>query len=244
MKAKKSIGKKIKSYFFKLIIGYILFVMVCTVGLIIYSSEPLGAILVVDQLLVTGPIKRLFMKPISSDEEMVKIFYQHRKSFERLVEIHRNECFYDKDRKKDASEEKRLQELIGIKKLVSSNLDKWVPAPYSQEARQFRKQFSRKISDQSYADITHYCRYGAPKFAFENYSLDYFYKGWIYFPVAPRINGGELLVPGRSYGSLSRYQMYDNLADLNWILRFKLGYSCVYRKIEPQWFLFVCSGKQ
>jgi len=231
MKAKKSIGKKIKSYFFKLIIGYILFVMVCTVGLIIYSSEPLGAILVVDQLLVTGPIKRLFMKPISSDEEMVKIFYQHRKSFERLVEIHRNECFYDVDRKKDPSKENYLQEQIGLRRVISSKRDIWVHTPYSPEATKFRKQFSRQKSKQSFLDKTNRCQYGAPKFAFENYPVDPLYKGWIYFPVAPRIDNGELLEPGNYDGSVSNYQVYDNLADLDWISRFKLGYSCVYRKI-------------
>jgi hypothetical protein len=66
-------------------------------------------------------------------------------------------------------------------------------------------------------------------------------KDYYFFPEAPRIENDELLGPMKADGEYS--YSYRVLPSLN---RFPIPwkpYECVYRQIEPQWFIRMCKGR-
>ncbi|HFB66296.1 MAG TPA: hypothetical protein ENJ60_12230 [Aeromonadales bacterium] len=235
--------KNIKLILFVPLSVYLVFVIGFYLYWTVATSDPFNTLTFTYYKLIHDPIKRLTARPVASDELMIKVFYKNRKSFERLVEIHKKKCFYNINGNKIKSEEFKIQQKIGMIDLSSSTLDTWVPDPYSKEADKLRKKISKKYQDFPFTS-KRVCAYGSAFFYYENYPVDLLFKGWVYFPSIPVVVNGELLEPLYGYGKdFVRYQVRGELDSL------KLGFmesltKYVYRQIEPQWFLFVCPGKR
>ena len=82
----------------------------------------------------------------------------------------------------------------------------------------------------------------APRGGFRALKLRYAFigKDYQFFPEAPRIEHGELLWPINTRGEYPARARV--LPSLNRFPDKWKGYECVYRQIEPRWFIAMCNG--
>lgn len=212
----------------------------------------------------------LIRNPLPSDEEMVANFKAHRADFVEAVRRYReypaDYTPWDWYKEGDTLE---LFKRAGIDSIehVSSV---WLPDPYAVEtAVKVRRELLRakdyslfdrygelriqpattpRIEHPDRGDHRRHYR-GSPLFGV-------IWKEYYFFPQAPRIENGLLLGPlsivGRGAhgavfhekeGVATAHQFTARvLPTLNRLPRKWQGYECVYRRIEPQWFIGMCNG--
>ena len=192
---------------------------------------------------------------LASDEEMIANFKAHREDFQRLTQLYVAEgscgelpAYYVGEGKSElrASPETRiLLERTGIGRINGTPIGGlWLPNPYSIEtAKNAQKYDSIPTNPFQALNFTF-------KGPFRHVSASLRYrrvtKALFYVPVQPKIENGELLFPvglGGNYQrralvlpSLNSYPAIwerDRPDDFD-------RYQCVYRQIEPQWFIEMC----
>lgn len=184
-----------------------------------------------------------FDNKLPRDEEMIAHFRAHRAEFEELVTLYRNYRPLPSDPPAwdDIQEIKARRERIGVR-YVTEQLGIWLPNPYSPETGKLilelihSHQFGRS-EDRRYktlkitpADRRYYWmasfRYGT------------IWKDYNHFPEAPKVENGQLWTSiddrGRS-DSMGLVLESLNAFPPNW----EKG-DCVYRPIEPKWFIRMC----
>ena len=184
--------------------------------------------------------------PLPSDEEMIEHFQEHREGFEALVQRYRNfEVGLDGFHSKWKSEEGTELMLKRAKVWhVGHVAPIWYPNPYSLKSA--NAVYAQSLDKQdSYAL---FYKYGSltvnvePRKEYRATNLFYIkiWKNFIYFPEIPRIENEKLLLPFNTKGAISgedRVLLTLNKLPNNW-----KDYECVFRQIEPQWFIRMCNG--
>lgn len=208
-----------------------------------FKSGPLLGMLQTDRLIISGPIKR-YLNPVGSDEQMLIRFQRDRSIFEKLVQIHKEKCFINPQTHAEYPEVTELKKELGLWGLQNGTGAFWLPNPYSESAAEQMRTIARENEEKNvplYEIEKQHCFYGAPKFELERFPTDRLVKGLIYFPIEPKVIGGVLYRPsGLGANDPYRYEkVLESLNDLP-IGFWRIQKSCAFRKIEPQWFLFVC----
>lgn len=187
----------------------------------------------------------LTRNPLPSDEEFIAQFQAHRADFEELVRRYRHfEPGPDKShnlwQKQGNTQEILLR--AGIRR-INYSTPVWFPNPYLLETARKVKELREKSGSIA---ISH--KYGAlrikpaPREQYRAYDIQYVkvWKDLYFFPEVPRIENGEMLGPLDSDGKYSfRSRVFPSLNHYpdNW-----KRFECVYRPIEPQWFMRMCNG--
>jgi len=212
------------------------------------------AVLLFICILLLGPIlyflhMELGLMPLirilPSDESMIKHFHKHREDFEKMVKIFRYDFSVPFDAPSQclipSPEVQSIMERSGIDALCADS-DYWIPPdPYEKNAR-----FNTKE--------TSYRENRAIEFIFErgylrrmdgNFTL--VRKYYLYIPVIPITiderrtfklsDGKEVYADGLLKRPIEIHFLYKSLSDYPSI--FMPG-ECVYRRIEPQWFIGMC----
>lgn len=192
------------------------------------------------------------VNPLPRDEQMIENFKAHRSDFVEAVRRYRD---YPRLSGKDTSRWYKEGDTLEIYKRagidrIDYSTPIWLPNPYSIEAA--------KRAD-SLVGFAYSYKYGAlkivpattPRIKHPDQSDDSGYrrntlihcviwKDYYYFPETPRIKNGELLGPVDQNGKhsfRSRVLPSLNRLPVPW-----KDFECVYRQIEPQWFLRMCNG--
>ncbi len=192
------------------------------------------------------------VNPLPSDEQMIENFKAHRADFVEAVRRYRN---YPRLPNKDTSrwykegDTLEIYKRAGIDRIYYST-PIWLPNPYSIE--------TAKCAD-SLVGFAYSYKYGAlkivsattPRINHPDQSDDSGYrrntllhgviwKDYYYFPEVPRIENGYLhgpIYPNGNFSFCSRVLPSLNRLPFPW-----KDFECVYRQIEPQWFLCMCNG--
>lgn len=187
----------------------------------------------------------LVWNPLPDDEELITHFQTHRADFEEAVRRYRA---HPRPADKDTSlwfkegDTLDLFKRAGIR-YINSATPVWFPNPYSVETA---KKIDYELIVLKNHTLSH--KYGAldidldPRDRYYAHSLRYvvIWKSIYFIPQVPRIENGELLWPVRSNGEyFKRRRVFTSLNHLPY--RWK-DFECVYRQIEPQWFLRMCNG--
>ena len=210
--------------------------------------------------------------PLPRDEEMIEHFQAHRADFEEAVRRYREYPHLpDKDTSLWFKEGDTLEvyKRAGIDS-ITYLIPMWLPNPYSVETAIFVD----KIVDQpGRAPFEKYSSLGitpatTPRIdhpdimddsGFRKFSLKFgiVWKSYYYTPEEPRVVHGKMLwplttvgkgFPGSTYHELERVSVRQSESQVlstldvfpdNWGIM-----GCVYRQIEPQWFLQMCTSNK
>lgn len=196
--------------------------------------------------------------PLPSDEHMLDNFKAHRADFVEAVRRYRN---YPRPPHTDTSfwykegDTLELYKRAGIDGIDHSALNPYLPNPYSIETAKFVSEKTRNAKD-----FMLFHRYGVlritpatnPRINHPDQIDDHsryrrntlihgvIWKDYYFFPEAPRIENAELLGPVDQKGEYT-YRLRV-LPSLNRFPDHWKDFECVYRQIEPQWFLRMCNG--
>lgn len=207
------------------------------------DPRPFGIALM---LIILGCLQ---ISPMASDEEMISYFKAHRGELEELLKRHNK---YTAPLGKhwtwaEVPETKSLMNKIGVKEFSMIAGGLWLPTPYSRPTSQ-RIKFSREnLFDEK-------TKYSAIEIRLKGDSHYSYWSGYgiamkhlAYYPEAPNIENGWLMLPPHTdYDFLrNRKRKYVRVIDsLNtpdnpqeWG-----PMDCLYRQIEPQWFITLCVG--
>jgi hypothetical protein len=196
----------------------------------------------------------LWRTGLPSDEEMIAHFYAHRADIEELVRRFRN---FEMPEKDDSLPKNAYQwdkqpgtpELMKRARVwnITGFGPMWLPDPYSTEAVKEIEKIYKYLPARRRIFLRER-KYGAikirrnPKERFFRGHPIYLniWKNLIFFPEIPRIEDGWLLGPVRTNGR----HAYRNRTSysLNYFPKHWEEYECVYRPIEPHWFLQLCNG--
>ena len=211
----------------------------------------------------------LVWNPLPSDEEMIANFRAHRADFVEAVRRYReypaDYTPWDWYKEDDTLE---LFNRAGIDHIQHSSVV-WLPDPYAVEtAVKVRREllgakdyslFDRygalRIQPATTPRIDHPDRGDTSRHYHGSLLFGVIWKDYYFFPEAPRIENGLMLGPlgivGRG-GPGSRFHEKEGVAtvqskervlpSLNRLPRKWQDYECVYRRIEPQWFIRMCNG--
>lgn len=184
-----------------------------------------------------------FRNLLPSDEEMIAHFQAHRAEFEELVALYRNNRPLPGDTRSwgDLPEVKALREKLGTD-WVGEQLGYWLPDPYSLKtgkrvldlirSHQFGQLEVRRYSTLKLVP-TDRCRYYRGSVRYGTIWKDYHH-----FPEVPKVEGGLLWWPTNEKGEVNdKDRVFASLNSYppNW----EKG-DCVYRRIDPQWFIRMC----
>ena len=183
---------------------------------------------------------------LPKDEVLIQFFYRHKPDILELIKRYQT---YDADKSKgDHSYWEKADDTPILLKKAGVRIDEnilglWLPNPYSIETS---KLIASIGYGKEYIKLTH--KYGSLSIkpldeSYMRVSLKFgvVFKHLIYFPEPPRIENGFLLGSLRGDGEYSfRGRLYSSLDyyPKNW-LDFR---DCIYRYIEPQWFIILCSS--
>lgn len=167
---------------------------------------------------------RPYFKVLPSDQEMIDSFKKHRGDFDEI-------------RDKALSQRGYMMSLNNPpwKARVGHayQIVPWTPSVYS-SPRFVEPASTHEWSWEFHVDETMYIA-GARK----NWPHVNRLKGYAYFPLpAPRVEQGRLLGPMLKNGQQFSRRVLEQL-DGNWPADWA-SYECLLRRIEPQWFLFIC----
>ncbi len=203
-------------------------------------------ILIIPAVIAVAYYVLVIRNPLPSDEEMIAHLHEHRADIEELIRRYRN---YPSGPKIDHSKWRKegdtpgLLKRAGIDRIDFNAPGPWLPNPYSVETAKKIKLESRNTK--SFAMLN---KYGAlmlapsPRNAFHLKHLRYLFiwKDYFYIPEVPRIEYNELLGPYDTKGEYSARRRVMSSLD-SFPDKWK-DYECVYRQIEPHWFLRMCNG--
>lgn len=251
-----------------IIITPIALYLVCVLGFFVYMTfevGPFGGALVADWLLVRGPVRRE-LHSVMVDEVLLSRFWMQRPHLQKLVDINAEKCLIEplpgKDGYTESEEVKLLKREVGLRSIVAGG-ELWIP---SSQKTQFQEDKNSMINALGHArelawsgyklggkppDMQVFrdfdfqlkkmeCRFHALKFVAEASEAHSLVKGWVNFPVEPKIVNGEIYFPSLSDagGPLEKYKMLPSLDAVTWLLWPPKG--CFYRRIEARWFMYVC----
>lgn len=172
-----------------------------------------------------------------SDEEMIKHFYGHKKEIEEIVYSYRNypEPIESHYLWHDVKKNIDLMKKSGVRRVNHMPLF-FFPEPYSPAAAMRISEFLKK------PDYGLYIKHGAIKVSLDDHryyssSIKYgiLLKDYYFFPEAPKIEDGWLLVPDAT-GVPRKW-----LPVLNSLNRPPQDFAmCLLRKIELNWFICLC----
>lgn len=210
--------------------------------------------------------------PLPSDEEMIENFKANRAEFLEVVHRYRtyprapgkSSAFWERD-----GDTLELFRRAGIDALDAQEC--WLPNPYSVDtairihgaftsgsseqpemkykcgALRIRPATTPRIDHPDYGDTTRHYR--------QTILFGVIWKDYYFIPEIPRIEDGKLLDPLRVVGKrFPRAQFHEKervathqtwskvLPSLNYLPRDWKDFECVYRQIEPQWFLRMCNS--
>ncbi len=184
--------------------------------------------------------------PLPSDEQMIANLYEHRADIEELIRRYRS---YPSEPKIDHSKWRKegdtpaLLKRAGIRYIGDVIPGPWLPNPYSIETA---KKIEFETKNAKSLAIFH--KYGglnlkpSPRASFLSRHLRYVYiwKDYFYVPEVPRIENDMLLGPYDTEGKYSsRKRVLPSLDSFPDKWKY---YECVYRQVEPHWFLRICNG--
>jgi hypothetical protein len=200
---------------------------------------------------------------LPSDEEMIADFRAHKADIEELVWRYRTYSPPREPKSGETREEwlKRLPpsafnwtkqhadtpELMrkaGVHGIIHSSHTRWLPDPYSEESA---KKLAGLVKNREF-DALRWHSVVIVKFSpMGNYDDGIRHipacKDFYFIPEIPRIEGGWIIGPARRNSPPSRYGRI--LPSLDTFDRFPhpwRAFECVYRQIEPHWFLRMCNG--
>jgi len=184
----------------------------------------------------------MFRSP-PSDEEMIANFYRHQKDFDRLARIYREDTSVPTVMRVlvPTPEIAAMMSRISVATIKGDD-ETWIPPdPYSKDPDFLEQKVKSEIcrdapGARKFSGVIFYSTHG--RVTRRHYGQP-IYKQYYYVPIAPRVEDGVLVLPGTSTWSDHRV-----LETLN---RYPPGFAtfnCVYRQIEPQWFIRMCQDKQ
>jgi len=205
---------------------------------------------------------------LPSDEEMIANFQAHRADFEELVRQYRTftsaTLFANWDGRADIKEKMRR---VGIGR-ISETTYRWYPDPYSiktaqeDDKRIHNKDFTMYVSAKYWEIVVKpepENKYRSARLIHANKDvrLSAVWKDFVHIPEVPRIENGSLVgrpyvVPSKNFPDTKYYEKENVyiqqkhrrvLPSLNTIPENWKVYECVYRQLEPQWFLEMCNGR-
>jgi hypothetical protein len=197
---------------------------------------------------ISSPLS-VYVIPVSSDESMIEFFWRHRSTFEAITKIQREKCLTDPETYMQRPKIRQLREDIGLGIVTEDDSllgkELWFENPYSLEAAERTREMHKPHP--SIDPRPQQCPYRALLFYWEKYGWAQFStrwgalsKGWLYFPVPPRVENGRIYFPNYREPAREVFrQALDSLDDLpkkSW----RDARECLYRKIDDRWFLFVC----
>lgn len=238
--------------FFYLMIVCTFFVVAC------FYVGARNALYVTDYYLVSGAVK-MWVQPAVTDDELLELFEQNISDFEKLIAIQVDRCITERSEALRPEASVLVQE-IGLLTAYPVKTTLWLPDPYSDSALVQRKTqtaaLQRKLSSvdgdlptvqrrEAVVEILERyrlerCKYQSIRFSFQRVpGAEMLMKGIEYFPFPPSLTEDRLFFPRRTYppGDSPSFKLAEDLA-FKWALISPS--SCVYKKITPQWFLFVC----
>lgn len=207
--------------------------------------------------------------PLPSDEKMIEHFQAHRADFEEAVRRYRtyptnkDTSFWYKE-----GDTLLLFKRAGIDR-INDLVPMWLPDPYTVKTAilsnkivdesghpPFAKFSSLQITPATTPRIEHPDTMDDSSYRTYSIKFGFIWKGYYHTPEVPRIENGEMLWPLTTVGKgfpESTFHALEGVATLqssspvlSTLNRFpdsfgKMG--CVYRRIEPQWFLRMCAGR-
>ncbi|MDR3054117.1 MAG: hypothetical protein LBU53_01760 [Zoogloeaceae bacterium] len=197
---------------------------------------------------------------LPEDEEMIAYFQAHRSDIEELVRRYRSfeQPRTDAEgRKPDGKPDwkkwdwslqgdtQKLLKKTGIERIDFLALNPWLPNPYSLESA---RKLDALIEDPRDKTFSVFFKYGMlriernprQKYRTGNIIYGVLWKEIIFVPEVPRIENGWLLGPLNNKG---RYSFQSRVfSSLNRIPPRWESFECVFRQIEPNWFLTMCNG--
>lgn len=190
-----------------------------------------------------------FVNPLPGDEEMIAHFNKHRDELETLVERYREHDTSDREHLwSQLPEIVQLRSRAGIERVAESGTI-WLPEPYSAESA---RQLKDLAATNGVRYITLMRRYGSLKIELEDPRFGMrpaivrtaiasaIWKEYFFFPHAPKLERGRLWWPASVDGKLTRSERV--FGTLN---QYPPGWErgeCVFRSIQPQWFIRMCWG--
>jgi len=194
---------------------------------------------------------------LPSDEEMIAHLKAHRGEIEEL--IRRYQSFkmplsatteegkyllpgaYDWKWEKQHPDTEDIMEKAGIRGIAAGGRI-WLPDPYSLDSIKKYEEMLRNFNREEYRLYEYSSRVlsiaYSPRNKYNRVNVYYglLGKGMRYFPQVPKIENGCLIYPGSKYPTVC-HRVLTSLDRIppNW-----RRFECVYRQIEPQWFLSLC----
>lgn len=211
--------------------------------------------------------------PLPSDEEMIENFQAHRADFVEIVRRYReyprlpdkSSSFWFKD-----GDTLELFKRAGVDSVDYEGSTPWLPNPYSLDTAMnmenrrkamggfelFHRYGALRIRPATTPRIDHPERGDSDRHYRNTVVHGVIWKQYVFFPEVPRIENGKLLSPlsivGKKFpgaqihemeGVATSQQKYRVLPTLNRLPSHWKGFECVYRQIEPQWFIRMCNGR-
>lgn len=174
---------------------------------------------------------------LPSDREMIANFQEHRKDFERLVEIYRTDpSIISKWGLLEATPEMQaIMDRINVCAL-RGDMQAWIPPdPYSHKTTELlailRNAGPTSMAMRKVSGVTLVYNHRAVKRL--NDDLSDLCKGYYYAPLPPRVDKRILR------GPIWNQRLYRCLS---WCPSDLVDGECVYRQFEPQWFIELCQG--
>lgn len=209
--------------------------------------------------------------PLPSDEEMIENFKAHRADFVEVVRRYRayprapdkSSAFWYRE-----GDTLELFRRAGIDS-VDRSAPEWLPNPYTLETA--RRELKLGLHQEDYEALYQYSSlrirpattpridhpdHGDSERHYRSTLLfGVIWKDYQFFPEVPRIENGQLLGPlqivGKAFPGNKKYHeaedvftrqsTYRVLPSLNRLPSNWKDFECVYRRIEPQWFIRMCS---
>lgn len=210
--------------------------------------------------------------PLPSDEEMIRNFKDHRADFVEVVRRYReyprppgtSSAFWYKE-----GDTLELFKRAGIDSIDKRGC--WLPNPYSVEMAIWLhnallsgliarsdlgyKCAELRIKPATTPRIDHPDQSDDSSYRRNTLLFGMIWKDYYFFPEVPRIEAGKLLSPLSIVGKRfpgAQFHEKENVATLQTSERLLVSlnnlpyhwknFECVYRKIEPQWFIRMCNG--
>lgn len=224
---KKRIGKKIQFAFLLVL----LFPATCTY-LEYRNVDPEGACKGYKNIgiCMLALYEAHYFSPLPSDDEMIEHFERNRQEFENMAK-------YETFSERDNTVAKRCWK-YGWAKPNIRKYEKFCRMPqdiYSTQEKGISSCFSGDRGEWAYAlemERTIYildADYSWPHNSHE--------KGYVYFPIAPKIENGRVIGPKMKDGPRMTWRLFDTL-DNTWPTDMERN-EYILKQIEPQWFLYI-----
>ena len=195
------------------------------------------------RLAAAAQSSRAPVRELPSDAEMIAHFQAHRAEFEKLVALYQKHGRHG-NLQRGQPEYQEYTALLKRTDLSHLSWDGeiWLSDPYAMETAN-----RAKTKDRFHAYAQHGVMLRVDRLIASPRVRALVWKDYFYVPVVPRVEHGELWWPADDKGKIYRKaRVLRSLDDYppEWVRtppKVDVG-GCVYRRIEPQWFLRLCTG--